>query len=242
MGRDTSWLRVVAVCVVAVALGTTAASAAPGDIEAIEGSASATAPAVRMLPRTSCAAVVHIGDSTSVGMLSTNLDVADRMPAQYVRVGVADPRMEISGARSIVERLPGQLNAQEVAQAQVAGGFDGCWVFALGTTDTANVAAGSGVSRRSRIDVMMAIAGDDPVLWVNTRTETAAEPWGNQNMQAWNAELHLALERYPNLRVFDWAAAADPSWFGPDRVHDTTEGSRQRAHRIADALATAFPS
>ncbi|MBI5090419.1 MAG: hypothetical protein HZB15_16605 [Actinobacteria bacterium] len=195
------------------------------------------------LPSTSCTSVVHIGDSTSVGLVSTSIlpDPADRIDAQYRRVGVADPRTEISGARSIVERLPGQTNAYEAAQGQLASGFRGCWVFALGTTDTANVAAGSSVSRRTRIDMMMNLVAGAPVLWVNTRTLETTDPWGDRNMQAWNAELVAAATRYPNLRVYDWASAAQPGWFSADRVHYTPEGYRQRGHLIADALAAAFP-
>ena len=81
-----------------------------------------TRPPPSALPETSCTSVVHVGDSTSVGLISSSMlpDPADRVDAQYRRVGVTDPRMEISGARSIVERLPGQTNAFEVAQAQIA--------------------------------------------------------------------------------------------------------------------------
>jgi hypothetical protein len=194
-------------------------------------------------PSTSCSSVVHIGDSTSVGLISASMlpDPADRIDAQYRRVGVTDPRMEISGARSIVERLPGQSNAYEAAQHEIATGFHGCWVFALGTTDTANVAAGSNVSRRTRIDMMMQLVDGAPVLWVDTRTLETSEPWGDQNMRAWNAELQAAVDRYPNLRVYDWASVALPEWFSSDKVHYTPDGYRHRAELIADALAAAFP-
>ena len=193
---------------------------------------------------TACTSAVHIGDSTSVGMISSSVlhDPADRIDAQYRRVGVTSPRMEISGARSIVERLPGQLNAFEVAAAIESTGYTGCWVFALGTTDTANVGAGSDVSRRSRIDKMMQLVNGDPVMWVTVRTLECCSVWSNANMQAWNAEVVAATARYPNLRIYDWAAVADPSWFSSDRVHYTPDGYRLRAHLIADALVTAFPA
>ena len=203
-----------------------------------------TRPALPVQTGTGCASVVHIGDSTSVGLISPTIlpDPADRVDAQYRRVGVTDPRMEISGARSIVERLPGQSNAYEVAQAQIAQGFDGCWVFALGTTDTANVAVGSGITRRQRIDMMMSLAGDNPVLWVNVRTLDTKDPWSDAQMQAWNRELELALPHYPNLKIYDWASVAQTAWFSSDRIHYTPEGYRQRARLIADALATAYPA
>ena len=89
---------------------------------------------------------------------------------------------------------------------------------------------------------MMNLVNGDPVLWVNVRTTTSDEPWGNQNMQAWNNELVLAAQRYPNLKIYDWASAAQVPWFSSDRVHYTPEGYRQRGHLIADALAAAYPA
>ena len=74
------------------------------------------------------------------------------------------------GARSIEERFEGQPNAQEVAEAWKAEGFKGCWVLALGTNEAADVAAGSNVGERERIDKMMAIIGNEPVLWVNVKS------------------------------------------------------------------------
>ena len=113
-----------------------------------------------------------------------------RLDAQYAAVGVGDFRNEISGARSIVERLTGQLNADEVAQQLRASGYHGCWVLALGTTDAANIAVGSRVSAAQRIDRMMAVIGDDPVLWVDVQDAwSTSGAWSNPHMQAWNLEL-----------------------------------------------------
>jgi hypothetical protein len=194
--------------------------------------------------RTMCSSVVHLGDSTSVGMIAKAVqpDPAKRIDAQYQRVGVSDVRLEISGARSIVERMPNQQNAAERAQAQKATGYDGCWVLALGTTDTANVAVGSNVGRATRIDKMMGIIGDDPVLWVGVKTLKERGAWSNANMQTWNDEVRAALARYPNLRFYDWAAVVQDPWFSTDRTHYTPAGYAERARLIADALAVAFPA
>jgi hypothetical protein len=192
---------------------------------------------------TSCRSVVHIGDSTSVGMISSKLlpDASDRLPAQYVRVGVADPRMEISGARSTLETLPGQENAYQVAQRQRAAGFHGCWVLALGTTDSANIAAGASPGADWRIDRMMSVIGSDPVMWVNVKTIETTGPWANSSMLVWDAALVRATARYPNIKIYDWASVAQRSWFSADRVHYTSEGFRIRAHSIADALSVLYP-
>src|SRR5829696_6535385 len=99
-------------------------------------------------PRTSCTSVVHIGDSTSVGLMSPDFiaDPGQRIDAQYARIGVIDFDDEIRGARSIIERFHGEENALDVATREVAGGFAGCWVLALGTTDAANMHAGAMLS------------------------------------------------------------------------------------------------
>ncbi len=189
--------------------------------------------------------MVHIGDSTSVGLESPAYlpDPATRIDAQYRRVGASDVRLEISGARSTLETLEGQVNAHDVAVGIKAAGYEGCWVLALGTTDTANVAvAGSGPSRADRIDRMMAVIGDDPTLWVDVKTLVGSGPWSNANMQLWNAALAEATLRYPNLRVYDWATVVPDGWFSDDGIHYTSEGYIQRARLIADALAALFPA
>jgi hypothetical protein len=89
---------------------------------------------------------------------------------------------------------------------------------------------------------MMAAAHGEPVLWVNTRTELSAGPWADAGEQAWDAALAQALKTYPNLRIFNWSAVAQPSWFLGDGIHYNTVGCAIRAHDIAAALATAFPT
>src|SRR5262249_10998175 len=63
-------------------------------------------------PRTSCTSVAHIGDSTSVDLISPQMlpDPAQRLQARYAAVGVAHLRIDASGGRSVVEELPGQQN------------------------------------------------------------------------------------------------------------------------------------
>jgi hypothetical protein len=194
--------------------------------------------------RTSCEAVVHIGDSTSVGLMSPAYlsDPARRIDAQYARVGATDFRDEIKGARSIVERYKGEENAAQVATRQRASGFHGCWVLALGTTDAANIGAGASLSAAKRIDRMMAIIGNDPVLWVNVKTLVTGGAWSEPHMAAWDEALAAAAARYPNIKVYDWAAVVDDGWFQHDGIHYTSDGSAQRARLIADALAAAYPS
>ena len=193
---------------------------------------------------TSCRAVVHIGDSTSEGLTSTNYlpSPGDRSDAQYARVGAATTYFSISGARSIVETYEGEPNADEAARAWKAEGFRGCWVLALGTNDTADVFVGGSVDQLERIERMMAAIGDEPVLWVNVKSLETRGPYAAENMVEWNEALLEACPRYPTMRVYDWASDVRDAWFIDDGLHFTTPGYRARARLIADALAEAFPA
>jgi len=194
--------------------------------------------------RSSCRAVVYIGDSTSEGEISTDYipNPAQRLPAQLAKVGVTLTLPEISGARSIVETFEGYPNAATVAQHHISQGFRGCWILALGTNDVDNVHTGSTIGYSARIDRMMSIIGHQPVLWVTAVTLLQSGPYSEANMQVWNRALLAGCTRYPNMRVFDWDAWAKPRWFIPDGIHYYSPGYVARAHRISQALAHAFPA
>jgi peptidoglycan/LPS O-acetylase OafA/YrhL/lysophospholipase L1-like esterase len=214
------------------------------------GVGASPAPRRRGLPvaqkglRTSCRSVVHIGDSTSSGLISANYlpDRSQRMRAQYARVGVRQARFEITPATSIVETLPGGTNAARVAEQLRQEGYRGCWVIALGTNDTADRYVGSSVGLGARIDRMIAAIGDQPVMWVNVKSLVTGGPYSEANMQRWNQALIAGCRRHPDMRVFDWASVARDSWFIPDGIHYYSPGYAARAHLIADALAKAFPA
>jgi peptidoglycan/LPS O-acetylase OafA/YrhL len=194
--------------------------------------------------RTSCGAIAHFGDSTSDGLNSPSYlpEARQRITAQYARVGARRQVFEIHGGDSIVEHLTGQPDMYTLAQQLRRSGYHGCWVLALGTNDSADVYVGSNVSAAQRIRRMMSVIGSAPVMWVNVRTLVASGPYAEANMQAFNRALYRACARYPNMRVFDWAAVARPRWFIADGIHYTTPGYRYRAELIADALARAFPA
>jgi peptidoglycan/LPS O-acetylase OafA/YrhL len=193
--------------------------------------------------RTSCKSVVDIGDSTSEGLDSDNYlpDRHQQISAQYARVGVRLSIMKITGGTSVVETLSDTTDGRDVAKNLVAHGYHGCWVIALGTNDAADVAVGSSVSLASRIVEMMHAIGDQPVLWVNDRTLLSTGPYAESGMQMWNQALVDACPRFPSMRVYDWAADAQRSWYIPDGIHYYSAGYAARARLIADALASAFP-
>ena len=193
---------------------------------------------------TSCDAVVHIGDSTSEGLVSSEYlpDPNDLISAQYTRVGAITQHLEVSGARSIYENFEGLPNAQEVAEAWVNEGFEGCWVLAMGTNEAANVAAGSSFTYDDRIDSMMGTIGEGPVLWVSVKSVVESGPYAASNMEAWDEALLEGCDRYPHMRIYDWAADVRDFWFIPDGIHFTSEGYAERGRLIADALLEAFPN
>lgn len=200
------------------------------------------APAEPHGPMTSCTSVVHVGDSTSVGLMSKDYlpRPNDRIDAQYAQVGVKNLVTDILGARSIVERWNNGPNAQDVVRTAVAKGYTGCWVFALGTNEVANQAVGGNVPLDQRIDLLLRLVPDSPVMVLTVKTLVPNGPYAASRMQAWNAALQEACPRYPNLRVYDWAAEAQDAWYINDGIHFTTPGYQQRAHRTAQALAVAF--
>ncbi|HEY2518637.1 MAG TPA: acyltransferase family protein [Streptosporangiaceae bacterium] len=194
--------------------------------------------------RTSCRSVVHIGDSTSDGLVSASYlpNPQQRIGAQYAKAGATRMITEISGGRSVVETVDNQANAYDVAKQLVAQGYRGCWVLALGTNDTADVVVGSAVSRPARIQKMMSVIGNQPVMWVNVKSVVASGAYAESEMQLWDTALTQACPQYPNMRVYDWAGVVQNSWFISDGIHYTSAGYAARSAGIAHALAEAFPA
>ena len=214
-----------------------AATAPPSTAPAPDTSTTTTRP-----QRTRCRALAHIGDSITVAMTGAALPPDARLDAQYSRVGVSDPLIDASGARSIVETLPGQVSAYDAAIALRDAGFVGCWVIQVGTNDAANIAAGSRVDQATRIDRMMSVVGSDPVLWVDAISLVRSGDYARTNMQRWDDALADARRRYPALQVFAWSTEARDEWFLPDGVHYTAEGYTVLARSVADALVAALPA
>jgi peptidoglycan/LPS O-acetylase OafA/YrhL len=194
--------------------------------------------------KTSCRSVVYIGDSTSEGETSPSYipNAKLRLPAQLNDVGVRVVYPEISGARSIVETYNGQPNAATVAQSHVSSGFRGCWIIAMGTNDSADVNVGSNVGLVARINKMMSIVKNQPVMWIDAISLLSSTPYAESGMQNWNQDLLAACGRYPNMRIFDWGSHAKRSYFIPDGTHYTSPGYVARSNLFARALAEAFPA
>jgi peptidoglycan/LPS O-acetylase OafA/YrhL len=219
----------------------TSSSLAANGTAAHGSAAPAASPAVPL--KTSCRSVVHFGDSTSDGLVSSSYlpDPAQRINAQYADVGVIRTRFEIQGGTSIVETILNEPNAYTVAQRLVRAGYRGCWVLALGTNDTADVAVGSNVGLAARIQRMMSVIHGQPVLWVNVRSLLSNGPYAEKNMQQWDRALLRTCRIYPNMRVLNWADLVQRPWYISDGIHFTSAGYVQRSALIAGGLAEAFP-
>ena len=191
---------------------------------------------------TSCKQVIHVGDSTSEGLVSirklSNLD--HQIGARYRAVGVEHLVAEIEISRGMLEALKGSQSATEVARQRRLSGYDGCWIVAMGTNDPAAV-GGDLANLTARIEGMMKEIGSAPVLWTTTKTLLDKGPYQNANMQNWNAALLMVCARHPNMRVYDWAVEVQKQWFDADGIHFNRAGYRHRAARLARALAHAFP-
>ena len=180
-----------------------------------------------------CTSVAHIGDSLTAYTV-------EPLAQAYEDAGY-EIRIDAYGGRAVLERLPEDpATGKQAALNIVRSGFDGCWVVALGTNDTANVAAGANHTRGDSIDAMMEAI--DPskaahVMWVNTFTEKSSGYWKNANMVLWNEALVEAQTRWPNLWIFDWATQA-ATGVAPftDGIHHTEAGYAVRNPAIVQAL------
>nr|WP_274387818.1 acyltransferase family protein [Salsipaludibacter albus] len=191
-----------------------------------------------------CTSVVHVGDSTSLGLddVAYLPDEDDQIPARYAEVGAEEVITQIDGAMSIVERFKDRPNATMRVSQLVEDGQDGCWVLAMGTNEAANEAVGGGIPFDERIAMLMEEVDGQPTMWTTTRSLEDTGPYADQEMAAWSEAVVAACETWPNLRVYDWRSEVRDDWFIDDQIHYTSEGYRNRAERLAQALARAWPA
>ncbi|WCB35553.1 SGNH/GDSL hydrolase family protein [Gordonia polyisoprenivorans] len=197
------------------------------------------------LRKTRCSTVIHIGDSTSIGMNDPDTlpDPATRIIGRYRQVGAQNVITDIVGARSSLETVNGQPNAVTAINGHLARGERGCWVMAMGINDTANIEVGGPGPDDMRIDRLLGPLRNQPVMWPTVITSPLNQnpAYANDAMQRFDRALLRACKRYPNLRLYNWAAEARPDWFS-DGIHYTAAGYTQRAYRFAIALASVFPA
>lgn len=202
----------------------------------------------------SCERVVHVGDSTSIGMFSTEQveDPNETAFETYLEYGAGEVVDSVFGARSTTEgwnapdgsaSYPSAIESVTQLLNQVPEEGT-CWVIATGVNDAANQSAGSTESDQDRIDAMMDLLGDDAnVMWAMVTTNTESGHYARANMEKFNKSLKDAQKRYDRLRLYDWPSECDYDWFAPDDyAHYGPKGNTERAERFAAALAKAFPA
>lgn len=198
--------------------------------------------------RTSCDTVVHVGDSTSIGMFADAQLPApeDNAALRYVEAGADEVVTSVFGARATAEGWRGYPSAVASVAELKAGGLGGqgvCWVIATGVNDAANEAVGHGYPFADRIAAMLEVIDGDRVLWATATTARDYGPWDVANMAPFNRALRAARDGHPNLVIYDWAADARPGWFlDGDLVHYNPTGNAERAARFAEAVALAWPA
>jgi lysophospholipase L1-like esterase len=88
----------------------------------------------------------------------------------------------------------------------------------------------------------MKAAHGEPVMWVNVKSLLDSGPYAEVNMARWDQDLLKECAKYPNMRVYNWAAEVQTKWYISDGIHFTSIGYKHRAKMIAEALARAFPA
>lgn len=162
---------------------------------------------------------------------------------EYHRLGWHDVQVNARGGRGIASFIFSDITGLDAVRHIKDTGFDGCWVMALGTNDTANAKqyartpAEQKAWRLSLVRLMMAELDGAPVMWVNTHLVRGGNDYSAADAAAWNDVLAELQPSYPNMLIFDWnsVAAAHPEWTSTDLVHDTPIGSAQRAAFVAQA-------
>lgn len=186
-----------------------------------------------------CRSIAHVGDSLT-------MDATASFAEQYARRGWTDVRIDARGGRGILTFMYGGLTGIEAVRSIKASGFDGCWVIALGTNDTANTdywVAAPDEQHQWRVNLirsMMMELDGAKVVWINTHLPQPDIAYSSADSKAWNAALREVAFAYPNMMIFDWdAVAADhPEWTLDDHVHDTPLGSAERARIVARAVTS----
>lgn len=167
-----------------------------------------------------CQYLVHLGDSTSI-------PITKSLKTGYERFGFKNVTVDATNGGSIWYPT-GYSGVEKVRRYKKPGT---CWVIALGTNDSAS---SSSQFWNQRIDSIMAVIGDDPVMWVNVWMFSRSRPTYNVFVAtAWNQLLMKKHFIFPNMVIYDWATTArtHPEWFY-DGIHYTAEGSKQRSYYI----------
>lgn len=206
--------------------------------------------------RMRCTTVVHVGDSTSIGLFDPNQvpEGADTGFQTYLDRGAEEVTDSVFGARATNQGYLDYPSAVQSVTELLSMGQDEdtCWVIATGVNDAANYAAlpDYGYEQnpeeiKANIRTMLDLLKGQMVMWNTVGTYQPSDAYyNNDNMKLFNKLLKEVAKEYPNVAIWDWASEVSEhsDWFIPgDGTHYLPEGNAERAKRFASALANAFP-
>lgn len=130
--------------------------------------------------KTRCTTVIHVGDSTSIGMFDDDYLSDPQRNAQvtYKNVGAHEVVADVTGARSTVESLEGDPSIRDSVQRLLNQGYgeDACWIIGAGVNDGANRAVGGSGEEDWRVDQIMELLGDAPRPVADCRDQPQFRP------------------------------------------------------------------
>ena len=179
--------------------------------------------------KVTCQQLVHLGDSTTISM-------SPWLRSDYERLGFSNVQIHAVNGGSIW--YPSGQSGLDAARRYKKPGT--CWVDALGTNDSASTSASNW---NARFDSIMAVIGQDPVVWVNVWYDSPTRPSYNRGVATWwNVFLLYKQSKY-NIEIVDWATPAkrNSQWFLSDGLHYTSTGSRGRSFWITVQSALKLP-
>lgn len=192
--------------------------------------ANAVAPLETGDAKTRCEEIIHVGDSTSVG-------IKKDLQQWYQYFGFSEITISAGNGRSITRsKPPDQISGLEaVAYYRNNSSRQICWVIALGTNDATSV---STIEQLKRFEKMRETIGDDPSIWVNVSllsTETRKD--NSIRASQWNTILITG-----HAVIADWNGIAlqNKQWFTSDGIHYNATGGRWRALFIASQACAIF--
>ena len=207
-----------------------------------------------------CGQVIHVGDSTSIGMFDPGQlpEGATTAIDRYLDAGADSVETSVFGARATNqgfngngENYPSAIESVQELLNMGAADEDTCWVIATGVNDAANADASRSYGYdptgeiEANIRKMIDLLDGYRVMWPTAATGNPGNAfYSNENMQEFNDALRKVAAERNDVVVYDWAAEAraNMGWFlAGDEVHYNAEGNDVRGIHFASALSHAFP-
>ena len=209
---------------------------------------------------TACGQVIHVGDSTSIGMFDPGQlpEGAETAIDRYLDAGADSVETSVFGARATNqgfsgngETYPSAIESVQQLQNMGVPDEDTCWVIATGVNDAANADAARSYGYdttgeiETNIRTMLELLDGYRVMWPTAATGNPSNGfYSNENMQEFNDALRKVAAERRDVVVYDWASEARGhlDWFlAGDEVHYNATGNDARGKHFASALSHAFP-